>query len=83
MIDLNMSDVISVLNTCQPYLIAFGIVAALAVIAMIACGKLAKPLVGASVMPTLAPFFVILNIVYLRKRLHDTAAAGAAASHGR
>ncbi len=39
MIELNMSDVVSVLNSCKQYLIGFAAVAVLAVIAMIACGK--------------------------------------------
>lgn len=43
MLQINMSDVINVLNTCKPYLIGFGVVVVLAVIAMIACQKLAKP----------------------------------------
>ena len=67
MIDLNMSDVISVLNTCQPYLIAFGIVAALAVIAMIACGKLAKPLKGLirgeAVVAIVLALVVVANLI--------------------
>ena len=43
MLKINMSDVIGVLSSCAPYLIFFGVVLAIAVIAMIACKKMAKP----------------------------------------
>ena len=46
MIELNMSDVISVLNSCRSYLIALAVVIVLAVIVMIACGKQKKPVRG-------------------------------------
>lgn len=35
MLDINMDDVINVLNVIKPYLIGFGVVAVLAIIAMI------------------------------------------------
>ena len=38
MIELNMSDVISVLNSCRNYLIGFAVVAVLEIIAFAACG---------------------------------------------
>ncbi|MDE6591108.1 MAG: glycoside hydrolase family 3 C-terminal domain-containing protein, partial [Oscillospiraceae bacterium] len=67
MIELNMSDVISVLNTCQPYLISFGIVAVLAVIVMIACGKLSKPLKGLirgeAVVAIVLALVVVANLI--------------------
>lgn len=44
MLAINMDDVMNVLKTCKPYLIGFGIVLALAVIVIIACLKLKKPL---------------------------------------
>lgn len=39
---INLTDIIAVLSTCATQLIGFGIVVVLAVIAMIACGKLEK-----------------------------------------
>ncbi|OUN06037.1 beta-glucosidase [Flavonifractor sp. An92] len=42
MLAINIEDVISVLNTCKPYLIGFGVVVVLAIIAMLACGKLSR-----------------------------------------
>lgn len=42
MLSINMNDVISVLQSCAPYLIALGIVIVLGVISMIACIKLSK-----------------------------------------
>lgn len=44
MLAINIDDVINVLNTCKPYLIAFGVVLALAIIVTLAVMKLAKPL---------------------------------------
>lgn len=46
MIKLNMSDVTSVLASCRTYLIALGVIVALAVVASIACMKVGKPLRG-------------------------------------
>lgn len=43
MLQINMSDVINVLNTCKPYLIGFAVVLVLAIITMIAVRKVAKP----------------------------------------
>lgn len=43
MLDINMADVISVLNSCRPYLIAIGVILVLAIIATIAVKKLQKP----------------------------------------
>ena len=42
MLEINWADVISVLNSCKPYLIGFGIVALLAIIIMVACMKMEK-----------------------------------------
>ena len=42
MLDINWADVISVLNSCKPYLIGFGIVVLLAIIIMVACMKMDK-----------------------------------------
>lgn len=42
MLAINIEDVISVLNTCKPCLIGFGVVVVLAIIAMLACGKLSR-----------------------------------------
>lgn len=44
MLAINMDDVVNVLKACKPYLIGFGVVLALAVIVLIACFKLKKPL---------------------------------------
>ncbi len=43
MLEINWADVQGVLETVRPHLITLGVVAALAVIAMIACLKLPKP----------------------------------------
>ena len=43
MLAINIDDVINVLNTCKPYLIALGIILALAVVITIAVMKLQKP----------------------------------------
>ena len=42
MLAINIADVINVLNTCKPYLIGFGVVLALALIAIIAVHKVKK-----------------------------------------
>ncbi|WP_294451648.1 glycoside hydrolase family 3 N-terminal domain-containing protein [uncultured Gemmiger sp.] len=42
MLSINMEDVINVLNTLKPYLIALGVVIVLALIVMVACLKLSK-----------------------------------------
>ena len=43
MLAINIDDVINVLNTCKPYLIALGVILALAVVITIAVKKLPKP----------------------------------------
>ena len=43
MLAINMDDVINVLNSCKPYLIALGVVLALAIVVTVACMKLRKP----------------------------------------
>ena len=43
MLAINMDDVINVLNSCKPYLIALGVVLALAIVVTVACMKLKKP----------------------------------------
>ena len=43
MLAINMDDVINILNSCKPYLIALGIALALAIIVTVACMKLKKP----------------------------------------
>lgn len=43
MLAINMDDVMNVLKTCKPYLIGFGVVAVLALIVLIACSKMKKP----------------------------------------
>lgn len=42
MLDINMGDVKNILNNCKPYLIFFGVVLLLAIIAMVACKKIQK-----------------------------------------
>jgi len=42
MLSIQMSDVINVLNTCRPYLIAIAVALVLAIVVMIACIKLPK-----------------------------------------
>ncbi len=44
MLAINIDDVINVLNSCKPYLIALGVVLALALIVTVACMKMKKPL---------------------------------------
>ena len=43
MLAINMDDVLNVLNSCRPYLIALGIALAIAVVVTVACMKLKKP----------------------------------------
>ena len=43
MLAINISDVINVLNTCKPYLIAFGVVLVLAIIVSVAVKNMQKP----------------------------------------
>lgn len=43
MLAINMDDVINVLNSCKPYLIALGVVLALAIVVTVACMKLKNP----------------------------------------
>lgn len=42
MLAINMDDVINVLNSCKPYMIALGIALAIAIIVTVACMKLKK-----------------------------------------
>ena len=42
MLSINMDDVINVINSIKGYLIGFGIVAVLLIVAMIACRKMKK-----------------------------------------
>lgn len=42
MLAINIEDVISVLNTCKPYLIGLAVVLVLAIVAMVACRKMAR-----------------------------------------
>lgn len=44
MLAINIEDVMKVLNACKPYLIALGIVLAIAIIVTVACMKVKKPL---------------------------------------
>lgn len=44
MLAINMDDVLNVLNSCKPYLIALGIALAIALVITIACMKVKKPL---------------------------------------
>lgn len=62
MIDLNMSDVISVLQSCRSYLIALGIVAAAALLVALVCRKLPKP-VKRLVRAEAAAAFVLALVV--------------------
>lgn len=43
MLAINMNDVINVLNSCKPYLIALGIVLVLAIVVTVLCRKMKKP----------------------------------------
>lgn len=42
MLAINMADVVNVLNTCKPYLIGFGVIFVIALIALIAAFKMSK-----------------------------------------
>ncbi len=44
MLSINMDDVVNVLNSCKPYIIALVVVLALAIIVTVACMKVKKPL---------------------------------------
>ena len=67
MLDLNWSDVISTLQSLQSYLIAMGVVLALALIATIACLKLSKPtkflIRTQSWIAALIAIVVVVNII--------------------
>jgi len=43
MIKLNMSDVISVLNMCKPYLIAIAVILVVGIVAAVMCKKMENP----------------------------------------
>ena len=43
MLQINMEDVINVLNSCKPYLIALAVALLLAIVVTVACMKLKKP----------------------------------------
>ena len=67
MIELNWSDVISVIKTCQPYLIAFAVVAVLAIIVMVVCAKLPKAqrglVRGEAVVAIVLALVVVANLI--------------------
>ncbi|MDD7636665.1 MAG: glycoside hydrolase family 3 C-terminal domain-containing protein, partial [Clostridiales bacterium] len=67
MLAINIQDVMNVLNSCKPYLIALGIVLALAVIVTVACMKVKKPLKKMIRKQAWIAFFmavvVILNLI--------------------
>ncbi len=67
MIELNMSDVISVLNSCKQYLIGFAVVVVLALIAMIVCGKksvkVRKLVRGNALLAILLGLVVTVNLI--------------------
>ena len=63
MIKLNMSDVTSVLASCRTYLIALGVIVALAVVASIACMKVGKPLRGLIRRESLVVAFAAITVV--------------------
>ena len=67
MLAINMDDVVNVLNSCKPYLIALGIILALAIIVTVACMKLKKPvkkLVRREAwIAFLLAFVVIVNLI--------------------
>ena len=67
MLDLNWSDVVSTLQSLQNYLIAIGVVLALAIVATIAAIKLKKPLRGlvrgSAWMAFLVALVIIINLI--------------------
>ncbi len=67
MLAINMDDVVNVLNSCKPYLIALGIVLALAIVVTVACMKMKKPvkkLVRKEAwIAFLLAFVVIVNLI--------------------
>ena len=67
MLSINMEDVAKVLATCAPYLIAFGVVLVLGIIAMVACGKLpaAKKFLvrSQSVLAILLALVIVVNLI--------------------
>ena len=69
MLAINIADVISVLNTCKPYLIGFGVVVVLAIIAMIACLKLPRSkkfvIRRTSALAIVLALVVVINLVVM------------------
>lgn len=67
MLEINIDDVINVLNTCKPYLIALGVILALAVVITIAVMKLPKSkkkfVRAQSWIAFLLAFVVIVNMI--------------------
>lgn len=67
MIELNMSDVISVLKSCKPYLIGLAVVVVLAIAAMVACGKkparVRKLIGGNAVLAMILGLLVTANLI--------------------
>lgn len=67
MLSINMEDVYKVLNLCAPYLIALGVVIALALVVIIACVKMKKAqkymIRSQAVIAMFLALIVILNMV--------------------
>ena len=67
MIELNMSDVVSVLSSCRNYLITLGVIIALAIIISVACMKVNRPLRSLirkeSIIVAIAAITVVANLV--------------------
>lgn len=67
MLSINMDDVLNVISSIRPYLIAIGIIVALAVICMIAVMKMEKPVKklfrGSALVAMIAGIAVVANMI--------------------
>ena len=63
MLAINIDDVINVLNTCKPYLIALSVILALAVVITIAVMKLPKRRRNLSVLKSWIAFLLALVVI--------------------
>ena len=63
MLAINMDDVMNVLNSCKPYLIALGIALAIAIIVTVACMKLKKPVKKLVRKQTWIAFLLVVVVI--------------------
>ncbi|MCC8099974.1 MAG: glycoside hydrolase family 3 C-terminal domain-containing protein [Clostridiales bacterium] len=67
MLNINMDDVYTVLNSCAPYLIAFAIVLVVAIVAMVFCRKLEKKkkkiIRGEATIAIIVTLCIVVNLI--------------------